>query len=261
MTAALVGFAWTVVVIGGAVRHLPPRRLRQLAPVTRVRPARMPTVVVGQMVFRLARRPSDDVVATRRLGRAVIAFLLPFAVLARPLATTVAVAAGGTMWLLPLVDERRRAARRRAQLEDELPEVVDLLVLAVGAGLTVPLAIDAVARHGGGALAGELGAALAASRTGHRLADALDALPARAGETVRPLVGPLVAAERYGAPIVAGLERLALDVRAARRRRADEAARKVSVKLLFPLVLCILPAFALLTVAPLIASALRSLRL
>ena len=71
----------------------------------------------------------------------------------------------------------------------------------------------------------------------------------------------LVASERYGAPLAAGLDRLAAEVRASRRRRADEVARKVSVKLLFPLVLCILPAFALLTVAPLIASALKSLRL
>jgi tight adherence protein C len=54
---------------------------------------------------------------------------------------------------------------------------------------------------------------------------------------------------------------LATDVRADRRRRAEEAARRVPVKLLFPLVLCVLPAFALLTVAPLLAGALGSLRL
>jgi hypothetical protein len=51
------------------------------------------------------------------------------------------------------------------------------------------------------------------------------------------------------------------EVRADRRRRAEEAARKVPVKLLFPLVTCTLPAFGLLTVAPLVASAVRSLRL
>ncbi|MDP8938520.1 MAG: type II secretion system F family protein, partial [Actinomycetota bacterium] len=89
----------------------------------------------------------------------------------------------------------------------------------------------------------------------------LDDVPARAGEAVRPLVAALIASERYGAPLVAGLERLAGEVRADRRRRAEEAARKVPVKLLFPLVACTLPAFALLTVAPLVASAVRSLRL
>src|SRR3712207_6889914 len=49
------------------------------------------------------------------------------------------------------------------------------------------------------------------------------------------------------------LDRLAFEVRADRRRRAEEAARRVPVKLLFPLVLCTLPAFALLTMAPLLA--------
>ena len=71
----------------------------------------------------------------------------------------------------------------------------------------------------------------------------------------------LVASERYGAPVAAGLERLAGEVRRDRRRRAEEAARRVPVKLLFPLVGCTLPAFGLLTVAPLIAGALRALRL
>jgi tight adherence protein C len=170
------------------------------------------------------------------------------------------VAAAATR-LLPAFETRRARRRRDARIETELPEVVDLLVLAVGAGYTVPLALDAVARRGAGDLAARLGEVVAATQQGARLADALERLPETTGETVRPLVVALVAAERYGAPLVAALERLAAEVRANRRRRADEAARKVSVKLLFPLVTCILPAFALLTVAPLIASALQSLRL
>jgi tight adherence protein C len=94
---------------------------------------------------------------------------------------------------------------------------------------------------------------------GRRLGDALDDLPARVGEAVRPLSTALVASERYGAPLAEGLERLADEVRRDRRRRAEEAARKVPVKLLFPLVTCTLPAFGLLTVAPLIAGAVPSL--
>jgi tight adherence protein C len=142
-----------------------------------------------------------------------------------------------------------------------LPEVVDLLVLAVEAGLTVPLAVAAVARRADGPLAGELRRVLDEVAVGRRLADALDELPARGGEAMRPLVAALVSSERYGAPLAAGLARLADDVRRQRRRRAEEVARRVPIKLLFPLVTCVLPAFALLTVAPLIASAVRSLRL
>ena len=63
------------------------------------------------------------------------------------------------------------------------------------------------------------------------------------------------------APVAPALERVAFDARADRRRGAEEAARRVPVKLLFPLVACILPAFAALTVLPLLAGTLGSLRL
>jgi tight adherence protein C len=148
-----------------------------------------------------------------------------------------------------------------AAVTADLPDVVDLLVLAVGAGLTVPLAVSSVARRAPGPLGGELARACEEVSLGRRLGDALDDIPARAGEATRPLVAALLASERYGAPLGPGLERLAHEVRADRRRRAEEAARKIPVKLLFPLVSCTLPAFGLLTVAPLIASAVRSLRL
>jgi tight adherence protein C len=130
----------------------------------------------------------------------------------------------------------------------------------VGSGLTVHLALVQVVRRADGPLAAELRRVVDEVALGRRLADALDDLPGRAGEALRPLVAALVASERYGAPLGAGLDRLADEVRRERRRRAEEAARKVPVKLLFPLVTCTLPAFGLLTVAPLIASAVRSLR-
>ena len=192
----------------------------------------------------------------RRLGAAVLfgTCFLPVLPLAGPPAALVA-------WAAPGVKARRVERRRLAALAADLPDVVDLLVLAVGAGLTVPLAVAGVARRAPGPLGAELGRAVDETALGRRLADALDDVPARAGEAVRPLVAALIASERYGAPLVAGLERLAGEVRADRRRRAEEAARKVPVKLLFPLVACTLPAFALLTVAPLVASAVRSLRL
>jgi len=147
------------------------------------------------------------------------------------------------------------------RFEADLPETVDLLALAVGAGCNVTLAVAAAGRRGSGPLAAELRSVIAEGGRGRRLADALDELPARAGESVRPLAAALAGCERYGAPLAASLDRIADHVRRQRQRRAEEAARKVPVLLLFPLVLCILPAFALLTVAPLIAGALHELRL
>jgi tight adherence protein C len=96
---------------------------------------------------------------------------------------------------------------------------------------------------------------------GLRTADALESFPSRLGEAVRPLSAALMASERYGVPLTVSLERLADEVRRERRRHAEAAARRVPVKLLFPLVFCSLPALALLSVAPLIAGALRALRM
>ena len=192
----------------------------------------------------------------RRLGAAVLA-----GVIVLPIAPVAALPAALLAWAVPGMRAGRAEQRRRAALAADLPDAVDLLALAVGAGLTVHLAVAHVARRGSGPLASELTRIVDEVALGRRLADALDELPERAGEAVRPLVASLVASERYGAPLAAGLERLADEVRRDRRRRAEEAARKVPVKLLFPLVTCTLPAFGLLTVGPLIASAVRSLRL
>jgi tight adherence protein C len=190
----------------------------------------------------------------RRVGTAAVLVLATAPVLA-----AAAPLAGLLGWCWPAVRMRRDERRRLAVLAADVPDVVDLFVLVVGAGLTVPLAVANVGRRAAGPLGAELQKVCDEVAVGRRLADALDDVPSRAGEAVRPLVAALVASERYGAPLSAGLERLADEVRRDRRRKAEEAARRIPVKLLFPLVGCTLPAFALLTVAPLIAGAVRSL--
>ena len=64
---------------------------------------------------------------------------------------------------------------------------------------------------------------------------------------------------RYGVPLLPGLERTGLELRLDRRRAAELEARRVPVRLLAPLVTCVLPAFALLTVVPLLAASLEAL--
>jgi tight adherence protein C len=174
---------------------------------------------------------------------------------------TLAVGVAAVVWLV--MARRHRAAARATitGVADGLAEVVDLFALAASAGLTVPGAVDAVGSRAEGPLAVALRGVRDEIALGRRCADALDDLPRLLGETVRPLVAALVASERYGAPLVDGLERLAAEVRADHRRRAEERARRVPVQLLFPLVCCVLPAFALLTVAPLLIGAFGSLRL
>jgi tight adherence protein C len=257
--AAALGAAWgALVVVAAWRRRPPPRRVRALARVDRWsgRPVRADRfgAVLASVAGRVLRRPVRQDVAGR-VGLAVVLLALSLPV-APPLGLASAVAVGA----VPVLRARRARRQHEAAVRRSLPEVADLFVVAVGAGLTVRLAVEAVARRAAGPVADELRSAVDELAAGRRLADALDDVPARAGEATRPLVATLVAAERYGGPLLDRLARLADEARADGRRRAEEAARRVPVTLLFPLVFCTLPAFALLTVAPLLAGGLRSLR-
>lgn len=260
--ALSLGAAWTGFVLVAAWRHRPPpARARALLPPATARFRPDVLGAVGRAVLLVAARgrpggADGRVRSPRAVGAATIAVVAAAAV-ALPLAAVVAFA----WWAVPR-HRARSAERRRVQgLESALPETVDLLVLAVGAGCNVPLAVAAAGRRGSGPLAAELRRVAGEVARGRRLADALDELPELAGEPTRLLAGVLARCERYGTPALPALRRLADEVRVQRQRRAEAAARRVPVTLLFPLVVCILPAFALLTVAPLVAGALRELRL
>jgi tight adherence protein C len=260
MSAWLVGILWAGVVVAPAWLLRPaPARVRVLASLAvgpRVqRPRAVSMSGVGWLLrSRLGRRPDPQ--ADKRLAWALLValVLLPVSPMLAPAGAAVAWAIG--VW--------RARSRRRAQADlvrRGLPEVVDLFVVAIGAGLTVPLALRAVAPVAPAPFGNAIEATLAEVDMGLRTADALESFPSRLGEAVRPLSAALMASERYGVPLAASLERLADDVRRERRRHAEAEARRVPVKLLFPLVFCSLPALALLSVAPLIAGALRALRM
>jgi tight adherence protein C len=155
----------------------------------------------------------------------------------------------------------RRASRQAAAaLLDSLPDVVDLLVLAAAGGAGARGAVDAVARHGHGPVARAFAAVLRdVDGRGARLADRLEALPDDLDPALGPVVHPLVAAERYGTPLGPPLALAGRDLRQVRRHRAEEAIRRVPVKLVFPLVCCTLPAFGVLTILPLLVASLRHL--
>jgi Flp pilus assembly protein TadB len=193
----------------------------------------------------------------RRLGAA--AALVVTAALLALVWPPLAILALAMAWLWPRWTRRRAARRQRLAIQRGLPDIVDLLVVAIGAGLTPTLAVD----HLAGLAPAPFGAAFAAVghrvRRGQRLADALDELPAQLGDDVGPVARTIASAERYGTPLGPALDALGHEARRDRRRLAEEAARTLPVKLCFPLVGCILPAFVLLTIAPLVAGALRSL--
>ena len=144
---------------------------------------------------------------------------------------------------------RSRMRRDEAVVVAELPVALDLLGVAVGAGCTPYLAVEVAARWAPPAVGGRLGAVPRACALGASFTEALDDV---ASETprLRPLADALLASDRLGAPVGPALARLAAEERAGLRRRAEAEARTVPVRLLFPLVFLVLPAFGLLTVVP-----------
>jgi tight adherence protein C len=155
---------------------------------------------------------------------------------------------------------RRTAARRLAARAAAAPAVLDLLGAGLLAGLNPHLAILRVAERAPGALREELTEAAAVLRLGGRPAAALQAAAERSGlDELRAAAAALEAAERWGAPPAEALAARAEALRTRARLRADAEAGRAAVRLAFPLVLCFLPAFVLLTVVPTVAGALRSL--
>jgi tight adherence protein C len=203
---------------------------------------------VGHRLRRWARR-RPDAQLDQRVGAGVLGTALVLPLGGVPLAVIV----GAAVWAAP--GARRRAAQRRlrAAVIDDLPDVIDLIRLAVESGLNVSGALAVVAEHGPDA--GPLVEALRSTRRqadlGESLVTALGAV-ASLGEPARPLHEAVVAAHRHGVPLAPALDRAAAEARDARRRAREEAARRLPVQLLFPLVFCTLPALLVLTVVPLL---------
>lgn len=194
--------------------------------------------------------------ADRRIGLVVLSGLLlvgvhPVLAVAPLLGAVVA----------PPLAARRRARRHTATVVDELPDVVDLLRLTTSAGLTVTAAVTAIGGRPGGVIGAAFVRAAAQIAHGGTTADALAVLHAAGGSSIRPLVDALADHDRYGTALGPALDRLAVETRLQRRRQAEEAARRLPVSLLFPLVLTVLPAYVMLTIVPLLAGSFSSLHL
>jgi hypothetical protein len=150
---------------------------------------------------------------------------------------------------------RRRVRREEGILTGELPVALDVLGVAVGAGCTPFLAVEVAARWAPPVIGGRLAAVPRACGLGMSFAGALGDM-ATTTPRLRPLAEALLASDRLGAPVGPALGRLAAEERAGLRRRAEAEARTVPVRLLFPLVFLVLPAFGLLTVVPTLVSSL-----
>lgn len=150
-------------------------------------------------------------------------------------------------FMLPgfVVDRWRK--RRQREIEEGLPDALDLLIVSIEAGLGVDQSLQRCAdelRIAYPALADELHLINVECRAGKPRIEAFTNFAERTQvEDVRALVAMLVQTDRFGTSIVQALRTYAGVSRTKRRQRAEERASKISVKLIFPLVFCLFPAF------------------
>lgn len=184
------------------------------------------------------------------------------------LATTkiVFMAVGGLVVgaLVPRLYVSRKIARRREAVRQAVPNMLDLLVVCVEAGLSFTAGIQKLSdemRNGCPELAQELKIVTQEILIGKPKADVLRQLANRTEvEELRSLAVTLIQADRLGTSIGTSLRVLADSMRFKRRQRAEEAANKVSVKLVFPLVLLIFPELLIVLVGPAMINIFRTLQ-
>jgi tight adherence protein C len=167
---------------------------------------------------------------------------------------------GGFGWLLPKFLLERRASRRLEQVDREVPELVDLLVTSVEAGVGFGGALQLAARSIRGPLGDELRLALQEQSMGLTTDEALRNLAARVDSpAIRAFIQALLQGESLGVSIGKILRDIAVDMRKRRRQKAEEKAQKAPVKILFPLIVLILPAMFIFTLGPAVVQILRVL--
>ncbi len=215
------------------------------------------------------RRPEATLVL---LGsKMVLAAALPLlwigvaATTARPVGLTlfwtIALAVAG--FYLPTLFIAWKQGKRHDAVLTALPDALDLMVICVESGLGIAAAIQRVGnemRLASPELSGELALVNQEMQTGISRSDALRNLAERTGvEDVYSLVAMLIQTDRLGTSVAQALRAHADSMRTRRRQRAEQLARKASIKLAFPLVLLIFPALMLVLLGPAIVELLRVL--
>jgi tight adherence protein C len=161
---------------------------------------------------------------------------------------------------LPEVVLARRARRRQAQIAARVPDLVEILLAVVDAGLGPAAGLARVCDVIGGPLGDEVRRGVREVELGVPWQLALEHLVDRTDvPSLRAVAVALTRSQRLGTAIGVTLRRVMEDLRRDRRLRAEEVARKAPLKMLFPLVFLILPAFLLLTVGPVVLATIRSL--
>ena len=163
-------------------------------------------------------------------------------------------------FLYPDVVVNRKIADRQKEISRKLPDILDLLVISVEAGLGFEQALDRTCTAVPGALSDEFRRMLHEIRIGSSRAEALRAMADRtAVPELRTFILAMLQADTFGVSISRLLRSQADEMRIRRRLRAQEQAQKAPVKMLFPLVFCIFPSIFVVIIGPAFIQISRSL--
>ncbi len=157
-------------------------------------------------------------------------------------------------WVLSMRDKRQNA------IQADAADTIDQLTICVEAGLGFDAALARVATTTDGPLTDELRHTISDIRAGVPRAQALRALSDRAQIIeIRQLVTALLQAQKHGVPMAETLRIQSAEMRLKRRQRTEEKAAKLTVKMLFPIIVCYLPVFIIISVVPALISVFRAL--
>jgi len=156
---------------------------------------------------------------------------------------------------LPLFWLSSQVRARRSSILRDLPDSLDLLTLCVEAGLGLDAAFQQVVEKQSGPLAGEIRQMLREVALGKTRRSALTDVGERTGiDDVRSFVNAIIQAEQLGTGVGRVLRAQGQHLRMRRRQRAEEEARRAPVKMVFPLVFCLMPSLFIFILGPIIVS-------
>ncbi|MFL6061429.1 MAG: type II secretion system F family protein [Marmoricola sp.] len=145
----------------------------------------------------------------------------------------------------------QRAYDRSETMQRALPDAIDLLTISVESGLGFDAAVAQVARNTEGPLAEEFARMLQEMQIGRGRTDALRSMAERTNlPDLRAFVSAMVQADSFGIPIAKVLRVQSSEIRVKKRQWAEEMAQKVPVKILVPLIFCILPCLFIAVLGP-----------
>jgi tight adherence protein C len=206
---------------------------------------------------------ADRFLALKVIGAVSGPFWLWFAFSVAALGGFYGIIVTGVLWAIsffgPDVWVQRKTDERQTAIAMKLPDILDLLVISVEAGLGFEQAIDRTIDAVPGPLSEEFRRMLQETRVGATRADALRAMDERTNvPELRSFILAMLQADTFGVSIGRILRSQADDMRVRRRQRAQEQAQKAPVKMLFPLIFCIFPSLFVVILGPAVLNILKS---